>query len=106
MDLTQLKAKGAFVSADLVKEPVSWTHKTPDGTEITDEFDVFVRRVSFGALERAGQEPNRASALSAACVCLGNAGEEVRSFDEACALDPSRATEVSGAVKRVTTVHE
>src|SRR5690625_65470 len=106
MDLTQLKAKCAVVSADLVKAPVTWTHKTPDGTEVTDEFDVFVRRVSFGVLERAGQEANRASALIAACVCFGKDGEEVMSYDEACALDPSLATQLVEAVNRVNKVDE
>lgn len=106
MDLSNLKAKGAFVASDLVKEPVEWKHTDPKGNPVTDKFDVFVRRVSFGVLERAGQQPNRASAIVAACICFGEHGDEGITYEEACALDPSLATELVDAVNRVNKVEQ
>lgn len=104
MDLTQLKAKGAFVTTDAALEPIVWTHRTPDGTELTDTFDVHVLRVSFGVLERAGKQENSASALIAACVRFGEDGDEAMTYEEACALDPGLAAKLVEAVNRVNRV--
>lgn len=100
MDLTQLKAKGGVVSAALVKRPVEWKHEV-DGKEMTEKFTVFVRRISFGAVERANEEDSPSCALISRCVCLGEKGEEALSYEDAFQLEPGLAAALVEAVMSV-----
>ena len=53
MNLKQLKAKGGIVDGALVKKEVTWVHAdAKTGKDVTEKFDVHIRRQSFGVIER------------------------------------------------------
>ena len=62
MNLEQLRTAGGFISAEPVKVPLAWNG---------NDFDVYIRRLSFGDVENLTSNGNRASALLAAAVLLG-----------------------------------
>lgn len=100
MDLKQLKDRGGIVPSDLVKKAVEWDH---NGELVT--FDVFVKRLSFGDVERVLEEEargkNRVANLIAASIRLGEEGNERLSYDEAFQLTPSLAKVFATAVSEV-----
>ena len=112
MDLKTLREKGGFVPSVPEKREVSWTHIAEDGTEVTDTFTVFIRKVSCGVIDRiqaaaraavTGGGPGisqRALVISEA-VLLGEDGTERLSYAEAEALDPSLAEVLTGAINAV-----
>ncbi|MNO31436.1 hypothetical protein D3C76_214100 [compost metagenome] len=107
MNLEQLRAKGGIVESGQVKRSVEWTHVDEQGEVITDQFDVFVRRLSYGVMEEAlatvGQSQNRSltSALISAAVGFGEDGQETITYDEARQLHPGLAKVLSEAVRSV-----
>lgn len=81
MDLQRLLAAGAFIKGEYVKKSVKWKHVDANQEEITNEFDVFVKReqsaADFEFIYRARDEESsimvrRVSRL----VRLGENGEE------------------------------
>mgnify|MGYP003512599435 CR=1 len=51
MKLNDLKKAGGIVSDELVKKNVKWTRKIDDVEETLD-FDIFIKRSRYGAIER------------------------------------------------------
>lgn len=101
MKLSDLK--GAVVSGELVKKHLEWTRDV-DGEEVTDTFDIFVKRPSFGDVERifvGGDDKSRSAAMISACVRMGDNGEELITYDQAYQLAPSLAALFSEAIKDV-----
>lgn len=113
MDLQQLRERGAFVSAKPVKKEVVWKHRDPDGNEVEDRFDVWVRKLSYGLVEEvtapvqaaidSGLErrPRRAikAAVIAAAIELDN--RQVISYEDAYQLDSSLGSALYLAVAEV-----
>lgn len=102
MKLSDLK--GAVVSSELVEKEIVWTRDV-DGEEVTDTFTVFVKRPSFGDVERifvGGDDKSRSAAMIAACIRMGDQGEEALTYDQAYQLTPSLAKLLSDAVREVT----
>jgi hypothetical protein len=102
MKLSELKGKGGFVSSELVKVPVKWEH----GGE-TLEFDVHVRQLPFGDVERIYIDPmdkerSKTAAMIAACIVLGE-GDEPMTYKDAYQLHPGLATELMVAISKVQT---
>ena len=52
MDLETLRKRGGIVPSAPVKKEVSWTHLDQKGKEVTDTFTVYVRKHSFGQIDR------------------------------------------------------
>lgn len=103
MNLAQLQAAGAFVEAAPVKTSVTWTRRNADGEEVTDVFDVWVRRRSFGTLERVamlGEDRSKSAKMLSECVLLGDQQEPL-SYEQAYQLDPGLAFILIEAVKDV-----
>lgn len=107
MKLEQLIARGGFVSPEPVKVHVKWERPDPEtGETLTDEFDVFVMRRSFGSVERLftnGDDKSKSALLLSECIRLGENGEERLSYEQAYQLDPSLASELIGAYNSVHT---
>ncbi len=104
MNLQQLTEKGGFVEAAPVKMPVTWTRKNAAGEDLTDEFDVWVRRRSFGTFERVaslGEDRSRSAKMLSECVLLDEAQESL-SYEQAYQLDPSLAMALIEAVKEAS----
>ncbi|MDA8485166.1 phage tail assembly chaperone family protein, TAC [Pseudomonas resinovorans] len=107
MNLNELKEKGGIVDAALVKKPVTWTRIAEDGQSETLSFDVFIKRLSFGVMERVMKvdpsDPERSltAALIAEGVRFGDSGEEEISYVDAFQLQPGLARVLSIAVKEV-----
>jgi hypothetical protein len=101
MDLKNLKAVGGVVSTDLVKCAVTWER---EGEEALT-FDIFVRRLSFGDVERVLRDEarghSRAASLIAAAVRLGDEGADQLSYDDAFQLKPTLAKAFANAVSEV-----
>lgn len=103
MKLDDLKKKGAFVSNNLIKTPVEWVHIDPETNEvITDTFDIFVKKVSFGDLKRAYSDSTieSQSRLLAACVRLGEEGKEELTYEQAYQLESSLGIALIEAVNK------
>ena len=104
MNLKDLKAKGGFVSTKPVEKKVVWKRKVGD-EEMSDEFTVHVKPMSYGDIERIFIDPkdadrSRTAALIAASVLL-NDGKEPLSYEDAYQLAPSLAKVLSEAVSEV-----
>lgn len=99
MKLKELKAAGGFVSGDHVKRSVTWTNTK--GEEYT--FDVFVRRASFGSMERlimADDDRSKSAQHLADCVLIGDNAEPLE-YEDAYALEPSLAKAILEQVRAV-----
>jgi hypothetical protein len=111
MDLKQLQELGGFVPKLPIKRPVTWQPVNDDGTPKGDEltFDVFIRKLSFGALERLFDDKQpidrqRMSAYIADAVSLGDEGKQRISYQQAMELEPTLATALMNAVGEVNSV--
>lgn len=103
MNLKQLKAKGGIVDGALVKKEVTWAHADPvTGKDVTEKFDVHVRRQSFGVIERlfspGEAEQSRNAKYIAASVFLGEEGAEALSYEDAFSLESSLGFAILTAV--------
>jgi hypothetical protein len=91
MNLNELKAAGGIVAVAPVKKHIVWNR---EGAEPV-EFDVHVRRLSFGTMERLvttdADDRSRSAAYLAETILLGD-GDEPLTYDDAYQLDPSLAT--------------
>lgn len=106
MNLKQLKAKGGIVDAQPVKKDISWTHlDSKTGKQVTDTFTVYIRRQSFGVIERLFSQgesaQSRNASYLAASVSLGAEGDEALSYDDAFGLEPSLGFVILNAVNEV-----
>lgn len=94
MNLNELRAAGGFIESALVRKEISWT-RVPAGRKkaVSDTFQVFVRRNSFGAVERLfsaeGDQQSRNARYLAECIRLGETGEESLTYEQAYDLDPA-----------------
>lgn len=109
MNLAEFRAKGACVDIAPVRKSVSWTHTDERGEPITDTFDVWVRRLSFGTIDRLSKsdegDRSRNAELIAASIRLGENAEEALPYDVAFSLHTSLAIElvkIVGEVNRLT----
>lgn len=107
MNLEQLKGAGAFVGPELTVKTITWTHPDENGKEVTDTFDVRIRRLPYGDIERllvtGFKEPDRSQTaqMISEAVRLGEDGEEVIPYIEAYRLDPALARALAAAVGEV-----
>jgi hypothetical protein len=113
VNLAELKSKGACVDRAPVRKAVTWKHKTEAGEEITDTFDVWVQRLSFGVIDRLTKtedgDRSRNAELIAASIRLGEHAEEAFPYDAAYSLQTSLALELVraiGEVNRLTAAEE
>lgn len=101
MDLAQLKAAGGFIPSEAVKRSVTWERGPDDAVT----FDIFVKRLSFGAVERMLTEVDtnrsRSAELIAACVRVGEDGKDALSYEDAYNLEPSLAKAIGEALREV-----
>lgn len=102
MKLAELKAAGGFVSAEPIKVPVKWQR----GEDVT-EFNIHVRRLSFGEFERIYVDPkdkerSRTAALISACVLLGDKADEPITYKDAYQLEPTLASALVNAITEVS----
>lgn len=91
MILEELRAAGAFIADEPVKVRVTWKEHN---------FDVYVRRLAFGDVERMMQEDNTTVAMIAAAVLLGEERTPL-TLDQAARLDVSLAGKLIEAVNEV-----
>lgn len=105
MNLAQLKAKGAVIDSAPVRKTITWKHTDEKGDEVTDSFDVWVLRMSFGVIDRLSNaeqsERSRNAELISASVRLGDNADEVMPYDIAYRLHTSLAIELVRAVSEV-----
>ena len=103
MNLKELRAKGAFVSAHPIKKAVVWKHEDAENA-----FDVYVRKLSFGDYERLflaeSDDRSRMARVLCETVKLGDGGNESLSYEDAYQLDASLARVLLDAVNEVNGV--
>ena len=88
MNLEQLRTAGAFVDVEPVKTPIIWKEH---------HFDVYIRRLSFGDMERISTSGNSTVNLIANAVLLGEEKQPITAED-AARLDISLAAKLIEAV--------
>ncbi len=93
MNLSELKNAGAFISTEPVKVPVEWKGH---------QFDVWVKRLSFGDVETlfAADDRSRSARMIACAVLLGENKEPI-SYEDAFRLDVSLASKLIEAFNSV-----
>jgi hypothetical protein len=110
MKLADLKAKGACIDPAPVRKSITWKHTDESGEEITDTFDVWVTRLSFGVIDRLSKinSADRSSnaELIAASVRLGENAEEPLTYEIAYSLNSTLALELVRAVAAVNRLSE
>jgi len=107
MELSELKAKGAFIEG--VPEPVEveWTHIDKETGDITiDTFIVHVLRKSVGWMDRAFKRAradggSQTAAIIAEGIRFGENANERITYEEASKLDIDLATALSTAFNKV-----
>lgn len=91
MDLKKIKERGGFVSAEPVKKSVTWVHETNEG-EVTDTFDVYVIRQSFGSVEKlltGLDDRSKAASFISASVRFLVSSEEAEAYEILRRSDPA-----------------
>lgn len=105
MNLAEFKSKGACVDLAPVRRTVSWSHTDEHGEPITDTFDVWVRRLSFGSIDRLSKtddsDRSRNAELIAASIRLGEHAEEALPYDVAFSLHTTLAIELVKVISDV-----
>ena len=107
MDLDTLRKRGGIVPSEPVKKEVSWTHPDKNGKNVTDTFTVFVRKHSFGQIEKLlatdtkHPDRSRAAAFISESILLGEDGSETLSYEDAFQLDTTLASVLMTAVNEV-----
>ena len=106
MNLKQLKAKGGIVDGALVKKEVIWVHiDSKTKKEVTEKFDVHIRRQSFGVIERlfapGEAEQSRNAKYISGSVLLGEEGTEPLTYEDAFNLESSLGFAILTAVNEV-----
>jgi hypothetical protein len=92
MNLEQLKAAGAFLPRDNVKAEIEWNGNT---------FDIHVRRLAFGDVERLlNSDGNPSVSMIAAAVLIGEEQAPI-SYEDAERLDVTLAAALVAAVNSV-----
>lgn len=103
MNLKELRAKGAFVSAHPVKKSVTWQSESGEVA-----FDVYIKRLSFGDYERLflaeSDDRSRMARVLCETIKLGDEGKETLSYQDAYQLDASLARVLLDAVNGVNGV--
>lgn len=100
MKLADLRAAGGFVSPAPVKRTVTWT---PDGRDPVT-FDVWIKRRSFGAIERLfadDDDRSKSAAYIAESIALGEHGKDKLTYEDAYQLEPSLARVLIEALNEV-----
>lgn len=105
MKLEELRARGGLIDPTLVKVNVTWDKVDEDGKKEPVNFDVFVRKNSFGLLDLANQEARNGKSRSATVIAngirLGERGEEELSYDDAYNLEPTLSVVLFNAFMEV-----
>lgn len=96
MDLAALKAAGAFVAPEPIKETVTWNGHT---------FDVWIKPVSFADSEKmlaamASGDAARGALVLSKSILLGD-NKEPLSYEDALNLEPSLGMALVQAVQKV-----
>jgi hypothetical protein len=101
MDLAELQKIGGFVPSEPVKVKVDWN--PPEGEPVS--FDVHVRKLSAGALERlwvdTRTDQSSSATMISTAVLLGDKADQRLTYDQAFQLEPSLATALLEAVDQV-----
>lgn len=110
MKLADLKAKGGCIDPAPVRKTITWKHTVENGEEVTDTFDIWVTRLSFGVIDRLSKvnSTDRSSnaELIAASVRLGESGDEPLTYEIAYSLNAALALELVRAVAEVNRLNE
>ena len=108
MKLAELEARGGFVDPTLVKKNVTWRKKDEDGKEEDVNFDIFVRKNSFGVMDALASgisgDKSQRSMLIAQAIRFGDNGEESMPYEKAYSLDQSLAIALVGAWMEVNNI--
>lgn len=95
MNLDELRARGGLVDPTLIKVNVTWEKVDDDGKVDPVNFDVFVRKNSFGLIDLAIQEERNGKSKTAVIiqhgVLMGDEGEVKFTYDQAFALKDTLA---------------
>lgn len=102
MKLAELKAAGGFVNGEPIKTHIRWERPGKEAVE----FDIHIRRLSFGEFERIYIDPkdkdrSRTASLIAASVLLGEKADEPLTYKDAFQLEPKLASALVKAINEV-----
>jgi len=103
--LAQLKAAGGIVSRAPIKKTLTWLHKNEEGEEVSDTFDAYIVKQSFGSLADLYKDTSReqlAVAISKALQLENDKGKlESMTYEDAYQLEPTLAHVILDAIRDV-----
>lgn len=110
MKVDELRARGGLIDSSMVKKNITWNKIDEDGQADPVNFDIFVRKNSFGLLDLANQLAREGKSRSAVVIAhgirLGDQGEEEMSYEDAYQLDPGLSVVMFQAFMEVNKVRE
>lgn len=95
MNIEDLIAHGGFVSDEPVKRTVIWKKRNDSGEQVELKFEVFIKRHSFGAIEKVWSvdgDKSKAAAFISQSILFGEKGDQKLSYEKAFQLDPGLAS--------------
>jgi hypothetical protein len=105
MNVTQLMGLGGFVSSEPDKVSVTWANvDATTGEDITNTFDVFVLRTTFGNVEKmwtSGDDKSKSAILITECLRFGEDAQERLTYEQALSLQPGLAAALMEAYNSV-----
>ena len=107
MKLAELEARGGMVDRSLVKKNITWKRVDADGKEDLVDFDIFIRKNSFGIIDsqlRVSDERSKSAQLISNGIMLGDDGEEAITYDQAFRLEPTLAYQMVQAFMEVNKI--
>lgn len=104
MNLDELMAAGGFVPAEPLKKQIVWKKVEADGTETVFDFAIFVKKHSFGSIEKIwglSDDRSRTAFFISQSVRLGESGEQEVTYEKALQLAPDLAALFVNAINEV-----
>jgi len=104
MNLEDLIANGGLVPETPVKRSAIWNKKNEAGEDVELQFDVFVKKHSFGTIEKIWNDDgdrSKSAAYISQSIRLGENGKQQLSYEQAFQLDPGLATVLIGVINEV-----
>jgi len=107
MSLDLIKEAGGFVDPEPVAKEITWKHHDAEGKPVTHIFTVYVRRQSFGEVQKLFAKPDGEEARAfaaqyiATSLILGEKKDEVLTYEAAYNLNPSLAKLFTDAINEV-----
>lgn len=100
LTIEALKSDGGLCLDQRKKDTIEWNIQDENGNEKKKLYEVWVRKLSYGEMERAVKSESYTAAMISAGIRLGEKGDEAFDYDMALSLDLILANQLITAVHK------